>query len=652
MGLLWLGLLLALLLQGCGQEQVAAVQTAPAQTASATYPPTQAATATPPPPSPSATVPSATSSSTRAQATATVVSTATGTALPRSTPSITRPLPTATIVHIIQEGDTLLAIALRYGVSVEGMQKVNGIEDPQRLKLGQKLIIPPPDPTPQATRTPSASPTAKTPGTMVLGCPTNITTRKVALDAEPIRLVVLGEQAYLVAGGELFVVPLADLAGEGDLVPQSAMPPERKVGPYTIQELVYAAADDRTGELVLLDKSNDIYRRTTAGEWRMAIPASSVRGAPTDPQYLALQPLGDDLYVLDADNSRIWKFAHDATQPTTYLQATELGTGVDLAMTSGEDGGVQALVMDRRSRVLRFSGDQLTARMAIDGGGKPWPAQVSVTARRTMVVEGEQRRVILVDGLRSEAQITIEFRFPGMRRLRSAALVGDTLYALAGSSLYSVSLKGETGGCPAAPYDNGYYYAGREMGDLISEARLPFPNAALPGRPRSYPGARRLYRHGVHEGVDLYPGDVAGLAYGSPIAAIGAGAVVRADTAFVEMTPLEYQEIIARTEAEHRTPPDVLDKLRGQQVYMAHGPGIEAHYCHLQGITPGIEVGAQVAGGDVLGQVGASGTQDGVERTGAGEHLHWEIWIDGHYLGYGLSLYETMRLWQAIFAPA
>ena len=383
----------------------------------------------------------------------------------------------------------------------------------------------------------------------------------------------------------------------------------------------------------------------------MAVPSSSVRGAPTDPQYLALQPLGDSLYVLDADNSRIWKFAPGATQPTTYLQATELATGVDLAMALGEGGRVQALVLDRRSRVLRFSGDQLTARMAMDGSGKPWPAQVSVTAGRLVAVEGEQRRVILMEGIRSDTQVTIEFRFPGMRRLRSAALVGDTCYVLAGSKLYGVPVRGPSGDCPVVQYDNGYYFAGREMGDLISDARLPFPQAALPTRPRSYPGARRLYRYGVHEGVDLYPGDVAGLAYGSPIAAIGAGAVLRADTAFVEMTPEEYQEVMARTEAEHRTPPDLLDKLRGQQVYLAHGPGIETHYCHLQAIAPGIQAGSQIAGGDVLGQVGASGTEDGVRRTGAGEHLHWEVWIDGHYLGHGLSLYETMRLWQAIFAP-
>lgn len=602
-------------------------------------------------PSATTTIERLTPSSTRPPATPTRAGTATTTPSPSSTPGPTRPLSTPTLVHAVQEGDTLLAIALRYGVSVEALQRANGITDPQRLKLGQKLVIPPPEPTPRATRTPSPSPTARVPGEMVLACPANATARQVVLGAEPIRLVILGDQAYLIAGGDLFSIPLAELAGAGDLVPQSAMPPERKVGPYTIQELVYAAADAETGELVLLDKSNDIYRRTASGEWRMAVVSASAPELGLDPQYLALQPLGGSLYALDADFSRIWEFAPGAAEPAAYLEDDGLAGGVDLAIRRGEGGFAQALVLDRRGRVLRFGGDEPEILVAAGAGVKPWPAQVSLMGDRLLVVEGEQRRVTLLGALQPENLVTVEFRFARMRRLRSAALAGNALYVLAGSSLYTVSLGSASGDCPAVQYDDGYYYAGRDLRDLITDVTLPFPEAALPWRPRSYPGARRLYRYGVHEGVDLYPGDVADLAYGSPIAAIGAGAVVRADTGFVEMTAAEYQEIIARTEAEHRTPPDVLDKLRGQQVHLAHGPGVETHYCHLQAIAPGIQAGAQVAGGDVLGQVGASGTLDGVARTGEGEHLHWEVWIDGHYLGHGLSLYETMRLWQAIFAP-
>jgi LysM repeat protein len=68
---------------------------------------------------------------------------------PTSTATFAPPASTATptvtptpIVHVVQEGDTLGAIAFQYGVSVEAIQAANGIENPQFLRISQELIIP------------------------------------------------------------------------------------------------------------------------------------------------------------------------------------------------------------------------------------------------------------------------------------------------------------------------------------------------------------------------------------------------------------------------------------------------------------------------------------------------------------------------------
>jgi LysM repeat protein len=46
------------------------------------------------------------------------------------------------IVYVVRSGDTLLEIAQEYGVSVEAIQRANGIEDPRFLRVGQELLIP------------------------------------------------------------------------------------------------------------------------------------------------------------------------------------------------------------------------------------------------------------------------------------------------------------------------------------------------------------------------------------------------------------------------------------------------------------------------------------------------------------------------------
>ena len=105
--------LLLLLLSGCGYVQVRV--TVPPPTVTATAPvrlatPDWNATATPIPSTP----------------------------LPTETPTAT-PTP---IIHVVQEGDNLLALSYEYDVSLEALIEVNAIANPRALSIGQRLIIP------------------------------------------------------------------------------------------------------------------------------------------------------------------------------------------------------------------------------------------------------------------------------------------------------------------------------------------------------------------------------------------------------------------------------------------------------------------------------------------------------------------------------
>lgn len=59
-------------------------------------------------------------------------------------PSVT-PEPTATpIIYVIEEGDTLLAVALQHGISLEAILLANPELRPELLQIGQRVIIPSP----------------------------------------------------------------------------------------------------------------------------------------------------------------------------------------------------------------------------------------------------------------------------------------------------------------------------------------------------------------------------------------------------------------------------------------------------------------------------------------------------------------------------
>ncbi len=56
-----------------------------------------------------------------------------------SAPSITVP---SSGVHVVQRGENLFRIALRYGMSYQALAAANGIANPNRVYVGQRLVIP------------------------------------------------------------------------------------------------------------------------------------------------------------------------------------------------------------------------------------------------------------------------------------------------------------------------------------------------------------------------------------------------------------------------------------------------------------------------------------------------------------------------------
>lgn len=182
---------------------------------------------------------------------------------------------------------------------------------------------------------------------------------------------------------------------------------------------------------------------------------------------------------------------------------------------------------------------------------------------------------------------------------------------------------------------------------------VPVEGATISGRASHLPGALRAYRNGYHEGFDFYHGTVSvEITYGTPITAAASGRVSRADHDYQEMTVTEYDHVIATAKASTITPPELLDNLRGRQVWIEHPGGFVSRYAHLAGIEAGVEVGSLVSQGQVIGTTGNSGTVEAVQGTEDDPHPHVEIWNETTYLGAGLEQAEIYRLAEQVFGRA
>lgn len=187
---------------------------------------------------------------------------------------------------------------------------------------------------------------------------------------------------------------------------------------------------------------------------------------------------------------------------------------------------------------------------------------------------------------------------------------------------------------------------------VVRGFQFPVLGACIPVEDDLIPNAPREYRLGVHEGVDFYPGRAcATIERGMPVLAAKTGIVIRADVDYKDITQEEMDGLLGRSAQEGSTPPEVLDRLRGRQVWIDHGDGVVTRYCHLLAIEPGVAEGVAVEVGQVVAHVGNSGTPEGVTDPTMENHLHFEIRVGDSFLGQGLSVAETRRLLEVAFSP-
>ncbi len=179
----------------------------------------------------------------------------------------------------------------------------------------------------------------------------------------------------------------------------------------------------------------------------------------------------------------------------------------------------------------------------------------------------------------------------------------------------------------------------------------PIAGACLPTDDYRMPNAQREYRAGIHEGVDFYTGDsCVDIPVMTPVMAAKTGKVIRADTKYVAPTAAEMDEMLSRSLANGYTGDEDLDRFRGRQVWIDHGNGVITRYAHLEGVADGIKAGMTVRAGDIIGFTGDTGTPESITDPGVEIHLHFEIWVDGSFLGAGLPPDIVRTLYERAFS--
>jgi murein DD-endopeptidase MepM/ murein hydrolase activator NlpD len=172
---------------------------------------------------------------------------------------------------------------------------------------------------------------------------------------------------------------------------------------------------------------------------------------------------------------------------------------------------------------------------------------------------------------------------------------------------------------------------------------MPISGTKVPENEHHLPNAERNYRNGRHEGLDIMCN------YGTLVMAAKDGHVLTIQDG-QNIPPPFRNQLLKISKNLFETPPEILRVMHGRHIIIDHGVingrWIVTVYSHLSEVVGNIKVGDFVSQGQIIGFVGNSGTSS--EGTEQQPHLHFEIRVNGHYLGETMTSKEAGRLYRVV----
>jgi len=454
---------------------------------------------------------------------------------------------------------------------------------------------------------------------------------------------------YMVDSGRLLRLTL------GTAEPPVVMAaPGDTVAGLPVQELSDVALSP-DGSLLVVDRSGEVIRYDTADETWHRSDWEAVAG--TGSTYVTAVAADEDAsYFLDTNRGQVWRVAGSRA---TVVAETPSSRGVDMVV---DDESVYVLLREwpgQRPAVISYHAPDWGKAWSVSSGLDYPSALCAVADGLLYILDSNDRSVLALDTETGQTRAVYTFIDRDVT-LRGCWTVEDGLLLIGPDVMYHQKpgfLVDETPS-PAAEGPKSNDAPAQTDKNLVSPPpvsepdldrlrglAMPIAGMLLPQRLNVLPGAPRHYRYGVHQGIDFYAyPDGTTVTTSTEVLATRDGIVIRADWDYENPTPAQMDGWLTTCRQEGYTPEDVLDGLRGRQVWLDHGDGLITRHAHLGDIADGLEVGSDVTQGQVIGTVGNSGTPESLYNPDGEVHLHFEIWLDDRYAGQYLSTVEIRRL--------
>lgn len=456
----------------------------------------------------------------------------------------------------------------------------------------------------------------------------------------PIALEISGSRAFLLDGGRVLVF---DLDNPGP--PQQLLEPGVEISGVRVLEPLDLASTNSA--LLVLDRAGDVYRYDlTNHTWQIDRYDRPVE-ASSGHYFVALDQVENvDNQVESSNNPTAlletnYKFTMLYGGDSDSLWNLPEGRSIDLTVRGEDVYVLQRAMHDNTGSITKYvdtrSIESFKSQIEIEQ-----PRQIVATASTVYVLDQNGRRLRALDP--SSGKMLRLYQLPQYDPASAFAVTGDEQLVLAARDrLYFFDRPQQLKVIFDTPTTTSPQAHDPKLLATLDEYTVPIGGSNITFRDFQLPGAPRHYRLGVHQGIDFY------WQPGTKILATADGTVIRADKDYIP--PSAFQLSAWWTDSQERgyTSAETLDKYLGRQVWIQHDGGFVSRYAHLRSIEPDINEGTLVKRGQVIGEVGNSGSPSSLESESADAHLHFELWIGEHYLGQFLRPVEVREWVEKIF---
>lgn len=440
----------------------------------------------------------------------------------------------------------------------------------------------------------------------------------------PIALEVTADTAYLLDGGRVLRL---DLAAPSPL--ELLLQPGDFVADVLVTEpldLAWTAAG-----LLVLDRVGDVYLyQPDTNTWQLARYDRPI-GETSSHYYVALA----DRVLVEPNYGVALQFMPDQPDRFWHLpqqtRPVDVSTHLSKTYTLLQDTAVLSATVNLYEEAAQVEAFQPHITIT-------QPRQIVATETAVAILDQDGRRLLLLDPVSGDLMQMIQtppvsaFWTDGQRLILAGQ---DQLYFVHEPEQWQTVPAGAVF-ADKAPHDPAFW---SDIGPFI----VPVQGSQMGRRELQMPGAPRHYRLGIHEGVDFY------WSAGTAVRAVADGVVIRAMHDYEEPEEIEFDRRREEVKELGYTPADSLDFYRGRQVWIEHEDGTIARYVHLSEIEEEIVEGTAVAQGQTIGKIGNSGSPASIIGPDEDAHLHFELWLNGHYLGQFLRPIEVRERLTALF---